>query len=157
MPGIFNLNSAGNLLEKLEWEYQNLLGEKENGYVAYNFFVTAWHLLEWKFPDPDGKEIRKSIKSDSVLLQICDYLAVGAKHFEPCGKRHKSVDKSKKGGVWADDAWAPRVWADGTWATWLEIHLSGEAAEQFGSVIKLEDFASEVMKFWRGFTPPSTK
>jgi hypothetical protein len=59
MEGVFGLNSENELLKKLEWEYENLSKDYKNPFVAYNFFVTAWHLLEWKYPDPWGKKKRK--------------------------------------------------------------------------------------------------
>lgn len=151
MKGVFGLNSNEDLLKKLEWEYETLLNDIDNPFIAYNFFVTAWHLLEWTYPDPKGVEIRNRIRDINVLLQICEHIAVGAKHFVPTNKSLKSVASSDKNGFWAKDFWAPNFWAKGAWATWLEVKLEGKAAERYGSVIKVPDLAKATLIFWREF------
>ncbi|MEN6318625.1 MAG: hypothetical protein ABFD82_07715 [Syntrophaceae bacterium] len=41
MKGVFGLNNHIDLFKKLEWEYENLIANPTDAYVAYNFFVTA--------------------------------------------------------------------------------------------------------------------
>ena len=53
MAGVFDLRNPDDLLKKLEWDYKALMGDQGNSYLAFNFFVTAWHMLEWVYPDPD--------------------------------------------------------------------------------------------------------
>ena len=148
MKGIFGLENANQLFEKLKWEYSSLLEDDENPYKSYNFFVTAWHLLEWQYPGKKNGAVIKQIKKDNVILQVCEHLAIGAKHFEPTRQNLKSVGSSGKGGVWAEGTWAPGVWADGTWATWLEVKLENEAASLFGEVVKVKILADKVMEYW---------
>ena len=38
MKGIFGLENANQLFEKLKWEYSSLLEDDENPYKSYNFF-----------------------------------------------------------------------------------------------------------------------
>ncbi len=149
MKGVFGIGSSADLLKKLESEFADFLKEPHNAYVAYNFFVTAWHLLEWKYPDPGGKAIRNSIRDGTPLLQICEHLAVGAKHFEPSSPKHKSVSHSKLGGVWAEGVWAKGFWNDKFWATWLTITLEGDAKAQYGGHVKAHELASLIMDYWR--------
>jgi hypothetical protein len=148
MKGIFGLENSNQLFEKLKWEYSLLIEDDENPYKSYNFFVTAWHLLEWQYPGKENASVRTDIKKDNVILQVCEHLAIGAKHFEPTRQNLKSVGSSGKGGVWADGVWAPGTWAEGTWATWLEVKLENEAALVFGEVIKVENLAEKVMAYW---------
>ena len=54
MKGIFNLASAPDLLKKLEADYKRVTCDPLNSYAAYDFVVTAWHLLEWQYPDAAG-------------------------------------------------------------------------------------------------------
>jgi hypothetical protein len=149
MKGVFGLENHADLFKKLEWEYKLLTADPTNSYLAYNFFVTAWHMLEWKYSDKKDTGIRNNIREETPLLQICEHLAVGAKHFEPRSARHNSVIETKKSGVWADGSWAPGSWKDGTWATWLVVTLSGDAKNIYGDQIKVEDLATDVMEFWK--------
>ena len=152
MEGVFGLDSELDLMKKLEWEFDSLSKDHANPFVAYNFFVTSWHLLEWKFPDPEGNFIRKRIKENSPLLQVCEHLAIGAKHFSPTKKSLRAVESSGKSGFWSENFWARGFWADGVWASWLEVTLDGPAREEFGEKIKVADLANKVMEFWRGFS-----
>src|SRR5665647_1842587 len=106
MKGVFGLNNHVDLFKKLEWEFNQLVADPNNAYVAYNFFVTAWHLLEWKYPGSTKKDIefRKSIRDKTPELQICEHLAVEAKHFVAENEKHQSVSDSKRDDVWGG-AW----------------------------------------------------
>lgn len=146
MKGVFGLNDHLDLFKKLEWEYKQLVAKPSDPYIAYNLFVTAWHLLEWKYPD---SPTRIKIRDQTPLLQICEHLAVGAKHFEPRNKNLNAVSDSKRSGVWSDGVWKPGVWNEGVWATWLDVALTGAAQKVYGDHIKVEDLARHVMDYWR--------
>lgn len=154
MKGVFGLHGASDLLKKLEWEFEKLNAEPTNPYIAYNFFVTAWHLLEWKYPDPNGTSERKRIKNEQPILQICEHLAVGAKHFIPGNKELNAVLDSEKSSCWNTEAWAPNVWNWDIWASWLVVELEGEARKKYGSHIKVEELAHHVMEYWRPIFDP---
>ena len=147
MKGVFGLNNKTDLYKKLEWEYENLKKEPQNSFHAYNFFVTAWHLLEWKYPT--DVEARKKISGSVPLLQVCEHLAVGAKHFAPTNPKLDSVEGSKKSSVWGDGVWAEGAWKEGVWATWLAVSLTGDAQKEFGGTIKAHEFATLVMEYWK--------
>ena len=149
MKGVFGIASAAALMEKLESEYSHFVGRPHDSNVAYNFFVTAWHLLEWKYPDPGGKTTRESLRNHSPLLQVCEHIAVGAKHFEPTSAKHQSVSASERSGVWAEGTWKKGVWKEGAWASWLTITLEGAAESAYGKKIKAHEFARHVMEYWR--------
>lgn len=148
MKGIFGLENPNQLFDKLKWEYDGLLEDDENPYKCYNFFVTAWHLLEWQYPGKENEPFRTKEKQNNLILQVCEHLAIGAKHFEPTRKNLKSVGSSGKGGVWAEGFWAPGFWADGTWATWLQVKLENEASFELGEVVKVRILAEKVMEYW---------
>ena len=57
MKGVFGLRSHVELMQKLEWEFEQLIAKPNNAYHAYNFFVTAWHIVSGStqtsnIPDP---------------------------------------------------------------------------------------------------------
>ena len=152
--GFLDLRTHADLFNKLEWEFKHLSENPKNSYIAYNFFVTAWHLLEWEFPDPEGRLVRKSLRDQNPVLQICEHLAVGAKHFAPSSSKHQSVLGSKRrapsGGSWGG-AWG-ESWG-GTWGRdpggQLIVILDGEAAAMFGDAIDVLDLADQAMGYWR--------
>jgi len=81
--GFFQLKNAKDLFEKLQWEYENLVSHPGNAWRAFNFFVTAEHMADWKDC--------KLLKTTDPLLALCSHIANGGKHFEKLHKKHKLV------------------------------------------------------------------
>jgi len=148
MRGIFELETAADLYEKLKNDFSKFEKDKLDSAAAYNFFVTAWHLLEWVYPGDDAKQ--KAVRDANIVLQICEHLAVGAKHFQPTSNKHKSVKNSElTGGAWAKGVWRKGVWGRGVWGEKLLISLEGSAAAVYGDSIHAFNLAKEAMEFWR--------
>lgn len=99
MEGIFELTTPNDLLKKLRYEYEHFRLEPLNTYTAFNFFVTAEHLLDWQYPGRANRSQRKQVRANSVILQICSHIANGAKHFQVEDKHHKSVSDTGQTGT----------------------------------------------------------
>ena len=156
MRGLFELRTAADMFEKLEAEYKALSAAPADSRAAYNFFVTAWHLLEWLYPD---QARLKSVRDTQAILQVCEHLAVGAKHFRPTATRLRSVTETGRAHYWAAGYWHPRYWARGYWRDSLVVELDGAARDAFGPQMDVLPLAREAMKFWRSNTdlhPPTT-
>jgi hypothetical protein len=148
MTGIFELTTAKDLYAKLKRDFSAFESAPLDSDIAFNFFVTAWHLLEWAYPRDSA--VQKQIRDSNIVLQICEHLAVGAKHFEPTSKKHKSVKSSDiTGGAWAKGVWAKGVWKKGIWGEKLEVFLDGDVAQHYGNRIYAIDLAKEAMAFWK--------
>ena len=119
-----------------------------DSYAAFDFFVTAWHLVEWKHPPASDGAARSALLARHPILRVCEHIAVGAKHFEPDPQRHKSVSETAATGVWAAGAWAPGTWAPGTWAGDLVVYLDGKAREQVGEKLTVQELARRVVDAW---------
>lgn len=145
IKGFLDLRTHTDLFKKLEWEFKTLSDHPTSSYLAFNFFVTAWHLLEWEHPDPEGREVRKLRRDQTPLLKICEHLAVGAKHFAPSSAKHQSVSGSKRSGSWGR-SWGGS-WGE-SWGEKLIVLLDGEAANQYGPSISVPDLAQHVMHYW---------
>jgi hypothetical protein len=91
MPGVFDLRSPADLLAKLGRELERLRAAPNDVDHAFNFFVTAEHMLDWRYPDPNGKTLRKAKRDSEPLLQLVSHLASGAKHFDNLNEHHQSV------------------------------------------------------------------
>src|ERR1700674_5392518 len=94
LEGLFELRTVDDLLKKLESDYGRLCDsgvDTYRAYTAFDFFVTAEHMLDWQYPGGTNKGRRAQEKKSEVLLQICSHVANGFKHFKVEDGRHKSV------------------------------------------------------------------
>ena len=94
MPGVFELRSPADLLAKLGRELERLRAAPNNVDHAFNFFVTAEHMLDWLYPGDEHKATRADLRKQEPLLQLVSHLASGAKHFYKLGPHHQSVATS---------------------------------------------------------------
>jgi hypothetical protein len=119
--------------------------------AAFNFFVTAEHMLDWVYPKRHNQAKRKAEKQRSVLLQICSHLANGAKHFEVEDPQHKSVESTETaGGYFPPSFYPPGFFPNAHFGAGrtLVVRLKGAAAAQFGPTVGAPDLAEQVMAYW---------
>jgi hypothetical protein len=145
LQGFFELQEPEDLLDKLEYDYRRLLKASRDIYAftAFDFFVTAYHVLDWLYPGNENEnwQKRKDLKDKHVILRICDNIASGVKHFKVEFKRHTYVQHAD----YADIAPQSNDFQENSYF----IELDGEAAERFGPKIKCEDLAEKVLDFWQ--------
>ncbi len=150
MKGLFNLRSAEDLYEKLKADYDRVIDDPLNSHAAFDFVVTAWHMLEWRCPGEDDGA-RNELCERHPILRACHHLAIGAKHFKPTNQKLDSVRETHQTGPfglpWG--SWAPGVWARDAWATYLVVQLDGKARTEFGDQIRIEKLANLTMDAWR--------
>jgi hypothetical protein len=150
MAGLFDLVSFNDLCAKLDQDYRRVNANAADVFAAFDFIVTAWHLLEWRTPGNAAKDERRSLCEQNPILALCEHLCVSGKHYEPTDKRLNSVQGSFRRSAWPRGAWASGVWAQGVWQDELVIELSGTAKDVFGDRLTMREFAERVMQFWRG-------
>ena len=92
--GFAELRDPRDLVQKLEYDLDRIRKSPKDQYAAFDFFVTAEHIVDWIHPN-DRKE-REAVRSSSSLLRITSHLANGVKHFEAKAKHHKSVSDVEK-------------------------------------------------------------
>jgi len=150
--GLFELQSPQDLLEKLHHDYARLQQSPLDQYAAFDFFVTAEHMLDWLYPNDSQK--RKNVRDQSVLLQVCSHIANGSKHFVASDKRHVSVkDARKNEGAFQRDAFQP----DAFDVPRLQIDLQGKAAQELGECIDTFELAGKVLNFWKNYQDISSE
>jgi hypothetical protein len=137
--GFGKLVSVKDYWKKLNWEHNQLKKDSDNTYLAFNFSITAYYLLEWVAPKPVGTQNPEwpIIKKNITYLKICEQLANGAKHFEISSKRHNSV-KSMESDRYVEDGYVE----EGYFEEPIIITLSDN------SKIKILDFAESLMVDW---------
>ena len=150
MKGAFTLETPHDLLAKLESDYDTLLQNRDNPYLAYNFFVTAEHMLDWVYPGYANKSQREAERESEVLLQVCSHLAAGSKHFVVEAKHHESVLKSvqkRPGNPFTGPFGGPFVPRSGI--SGLCVDLDGNAKKVLGSSIHVSKLAKQVLDYWK--------
>ena len=53
--GFFELQTAQDLLRKLRHDSQRVKQSPMDSYAAFDFFVTAHHMLEWRYRNKDER------------------------------------------------------------------------------------------------------
>lgn len=146
MKGLFQLRTVDDLLAKLRHDHQRLQQAPNDAYVAFDFFVTAEHMLDWRYPGSSGKNQRSAERNSQLILQIVSHLATGAKHMVPEDPRHTSVQHADV---------APSTYGHAQYGTarygadHLIINLDGAAASQLGPSITPLDLATRVLEYWQ--------
>ena len=142
--GLFNLQPPKDLLGKLERDFTRLKMAPMDTCAAFDFFVTAEHMLDWIYPNDEGQ--RRNERSNETLLQACSHLADDSKHFVAAAKRHKSVkDAREETGAFQADF----VQADAFDIGKLVAKLNGDAARRLRPSIEVVDLAGRVLDFWK--------
>lgn len=143
--GLFELQTPHDLLEKLRHDLERLRDSPIDQYAAFDFFVTAEHLIDWLLPGDGKRAAREAQRNSDSLLQVVSHIANGSKHFEATAKHHQSVQDTEttngvfQAGTFQSDAFdVPR----------LIIHLHGQAAADLGSQIEVIALAEKVLQFW---------
>lgn len=83
----FDLQTPQDVLRKLRHDFGRLKESPVDSYAAFDFFVTAYHMLEWRYRDRNKPEERTQTyeKKENWFLPVCRQLANGAKHFQAGG------------------------------------------------------------------------
>jgi len=144
MKGLFHLQTAKDMLAKLQHDFERLRADPVDAYAAFDFFVTARHLPEWLHPGNPAKQ--KALFGNNVLLQVCRHIADGSKHFQATASHHTSVkDTSLEGSAFQPGAFQ----SDAFQGRQLIVHLDGPSATQFGATIEVAELAEQVLRFWQ--------
>jgi len=132
---------------KLRHDFARMQSDPDDIYAAFDFFVTAEHIVDWLHPDAPGssqRAERERIRSSSPMLEIVSHIANGAKHFVALAKHHTSVaELEQKSGGFSPTAFSPRAFSPAAFQmAGLHIHLAD------GSVVHALPLAEDVLTHW---------
>lgn len=141
--GFGELKKPSDLVKKLEFDFKRLNEIAHDQYVAFDFFVTAEHIIDWIHPA--DKAARKAMRSSSPLLKIVSHIANGAKHFEATALHHQSIDDVE------NDRYVEAGYVeDGYFEESIVVRLTSKEAVAFGkSEINVIDLAGQVLTYWK--------
>ncbi len=153
--GFFSLRTPRDLLAKMKYDYQRLSERPTDAYAAFDFFVTAYHMKDWvrKAATAEEKKLIRETLDGSVLFDLCQRIANGAKHFtetDPTGKEvRETVERPPA--VYGRAVYGLSRYND---AGGLEVRLTGKAARELGASVDALHLASYVLEFWREYLEP---
>lgn len=143
--GFADLRCAGDLVEKLKHDLDRIRAQPCDQYAAFDFFVTAEHVVDWLFPDDRMK--RHDLRRHP-LLAVTSHIANGAKHFHTRDGRHGSVANLR-----ALHLIEPGYVEPGYYEIPLRVDLAPEYRGAFDGAdsVDLTELAEAVLQFWRDY------
>ena len=145
--GLAELREACDLVKKLEYDLERILNSPQDQYAAFDFFVTAEHIVDWIYPN--NRKAREEMRASSPLLRITSQLANGVKHFEAKALHHKSVT-----GVEKERYVGAGYVEDGYFEDPLIVYLAEKQQNDLGySNIDVAVLARQVYEFWKSEVP----
>ena len=151
-PGIGRLQTPDDLLGKLRHDLQRLRGAPGDSFAAYDFFVTAEHMLDWVLPGHANDAKRSQLRSSNVLLGIVSHVANGSKHFVVESPRHQSVQHCNV----APSSSIGLSTSAGSGIERVFVSLEGPAILQFGPTMGADDLAERIVRFWESYLSTSS-
>lgn len=122
---IFELETSVDLFKKLESDLAKMEAENDNSWVAFDFFVTARHLPDWR----RGEGVIHQVKKSALLRIVC-HIADGLKHFNLDSGRHKSVLGTAKSKYVENCADGKPYFEEGYFQDLLTIQLAPSEAKE---------------------------
>jgi hypothetical protein len=148
MSDFFRLKNAFDLREKLRRDLEKLKAKPLDADAAFNFFITALHMLDWVYPGKTNAK-RVAAEKSSVLLRVCADLGNGAKHFELEIRKETSVSAtSQLQGGWFGLWLSPWWFGDLFGSERLIVSLAGDASTTLGQIIEVTELAEKLMEYW---------
>ena len=141
--GFCELRTPKDLLRKLEHDFGRISDNPEDEFAAFDFFVTAEHIVDWLYPS--NRTDRENMRLNNPLVAITSHIANGAKHFVATYKHHKSVAGVERSKYFAEDCVEKGYVAEP-----ILVKLSpAEAAVLGASEIEAPELALKVLNFWK--------
>jgi hypothetical protein len=140
--GSFELKTPADLFQKLEHDLNRMKNDPLDSYAAFDFFITAEHMIDWLYPNEPDKQSAER-KSNQVLL-VCSHIANGSKHFKATHPKHKSVTATTvHHGAFSS------AFSHAFDITRLEVELRGDAATAMGETVSAFDLATRIRDHWK--------
>lgn len=141
--GFGELQQPRDLVRKLEHDLDRLKNSPKDQYAAFDFFVTAEHIVDWRHPD--DRSAREAERGSAPLLRITSHIANGAKHFEAKAKHHQSVS-----GVEKERYVEPGYAEEGYLEEPLMVRLTpGEEQAMGQNPVEVVWLAEQVLAYWK--------
>lgn len=146
--GFAKLQQPADLYLKLVHDRKRMALKPRDPYAAFDFFVTAEHMLDWVFPgmDKGPKGKRAALRKSSPVLRIVSHVANGSKHFAAEAVQHQSVQNIVSSGYAEDD------YANDYFEALLIVELSDAEQSEVGApFLTTLHLADRALDFWESY------
>ena len=135
-----SLQNYHDLWNKVKHDYELIQKQPNEVYFLYNFFVTAYHMVDWYAEG--NKNLRKEIESN-LIIKIAYHIANGAKHLVLNNPKNNAVESFQSESYYEKD-----YYEDGYYAHEILITLTEDYHSEFGKQMSAIDFATKLMEYW---------
>lgn len=149
MSGWFGFETSKDLLEKLERDLEKLHQDPGDADTAFNFFITAWSLIDWLYPNKPL--MRKALRQQNPILQACAHLADGSKHLQLNNPDHVSIRNTARGAERRAWPFQMNPGERPVSVTALFVHLEGEPARHYGGFPSALHLARETVAWLKTY------
>jgi hypothetical protein len=146
------LQSPNDLVRKLEHDLKRIASGSNDQYAAFDFFVTADSLVDWRWPehptnpslDTEYRKIRRDVRKLQPLPRIAAHIANGAKHF--VATRHDAIAGIEKARVCEEG-----VYETGVFYEPILVSLTPKEAIELccQESVEVEWLARKLLAYWR--------
>ena len=137
------LQTCADLLRKTQYDLDRMSGRMDDEYAAFDFFVTAEHLVDWYLPNDE--KAQNQLRQSETLLQVVSHIASGAKHFRATKRQHTSVEDLHRQS-YGDEGYVET----GYWGDVLFVDIAPSQAKVLGfQHIEAYQLALRVVSYWR--------
>jgi len=148
MKGFGQLDKPGHLLGKLRHDFDRVTSDPTDTYAAFDFFVTAEHMVDWVLPGFAQKHAQAALRASNAVLQVVSHIANGSKHFIAEARHHQHVQHVDA----PPPAFQPDAFQGADFQTGaLYVTLEGEAAQALGPQLLVTDLAARVLRYWEEY------
>lgn len=159
LPGVFGLKTPQDLMKKAEHDFARFRDSPTDVYAAFDFFVTAQNVPEWKYPNDGNKSQLDKIFNDHVELRVCRHLGNAVKHLElRKSKKGSNLNKQVQSTNLSPGAWGVS-WGESWGNAWgrgqllIVLDPDDPDAAVLGSTISAIDVASKAIEILRKLVP----
>lgn len=138
--GFGSLQTANDLWNKLEYDYRLIQDYSTDVYLFYNFFITAYHLVDWVNDGAEKNELEK-IPEVNVAMHIAN----GSKHLFLSNPKNDSIKSTTSESYYVDG-----YYESDYYETVVYINFDDKYKTKFGSRMPAKHFAEKLMECWEG-------
>jgi hypothetical protein len=136
------IQTPADLVKKLAFDLERMKDSTQDHYAAFDFFVTAEHIVDWLHPT--DRVAQKNLRDSSILLQVISHLGNGAKHFHATRGGHKTVTGMH------EEPYAEDYVEEGYVKDSLCVDLDPTEAAALGSTrMPVVELAQRVLEYWQ--------
>jgi hypothetical protein len=150
--GIFGLSRPDELLNKLEHDFQRLQaddGQQMMLYTAFDFFVTAYSLVDWLQNSGERTKAEVKVLRGQMMTKICADLANGSKHFQLTQKPKTTLTTHAAPPAYSS-AFAPRQFQT-QWSACIKLRADEAQAAGVPEICPIRELAPKVLAHWRSY------